>query len=146
MTTVRTLTSLATSDSLEMRFGLRVSARLTEGSRSVGGDISERLRFAREQALVHARSMRGIELPNRMGVTFSGAALLGRLRGGWAMRVATVLPMFALIGGLVLIQHGQHRNQIAVAVEIDAALLADDLPPNAYGDVGFVEFLKTPHE
>ena len=27
---------------------------------------------------------------------------------------------------------------------IDAALLADDLPPDAYSDAGFAEFLKTP--
>ena len=30
--------------------------------------------------------------------------------------------------------------------EIDAALLADDLPPKAYSDAGFAEFLKTPPE
>jgi hypothetical protein len=33
-----------------------------------------------------------------------------------------------------------------VAAEIDSALLADDLPPKAYSDAGFVEFLKTPRE
>lgn len=146
MITVKTPVSIAMFDSLETRFGLRVSARLTEGSRAVGGDVSERLRFAREQALERARSVRSVELPVQMGATSAGAALLGRLRSGWGMRVAAMLPMFALVGGLVLIQHWQDRTHIAVAAEIDAALLADDLPPNAYGDVGFVEFLKTPHE
>ena len=32
-------------------------------------------------------------------------------------------------------------QQIAVAAEIDSALLADALPPTAYGDPGFSEFL-----
>ena len=55
-----------------------------------------------------------------------------------------MLPLLALVGGLVLIQHSQTRAQIRTAAEVDAALLADDLPPAAYGDDGFVEFLKTP--
>ena len=146
MTIANTSTSVAMSESLERRFGLRVAARLTEGSRAVGGDVSERLRFAREQALARALSVRTVELPVRVGVSTGGAALLGRLRSGWGIRLATMLPMFVLVGGLISIQYWQDRTHIAVAVEIDAALLADDLPPTAYSDIGFVEFLKTPHE
>jgi hypothetical protein len=50
----------------------------------------------------------------------------------------------ALIGGLLLIDHLQTNEQIAAAAEVDAALLSDSLPPDAYSDAGFVEFLKTP--
>ena len=50
----------------------------------------------------------------------------------------------ALLVGLVMIQRWQTTAQISVAAEVDAALLADDLPPTAYRDAGFVEFLKTP--
>jgi hypothetical protein len=32
---------------------------------------------------------------------------------------------------------------ILEVAEVDAALLADDLPPAAYSDPGFVQFLKT---
>ena len=146
MNMTNTSASIAMLESLEARFGLRISARLTEGSRAVAGDTSERLRFAREQALERARSMRSAATPARVGVTSAGAVLLGRLRSGWGMWIASILPMFALVGGLVLIQHWQDRTHLAVAVEIDAALLADDLPPVAYADAGFVEFLKAPHE
>ena len=52
----------------------------------------------------------------------------------------------ALIAGLLLIQQWQTDDQISAAAEIDAALLADDLPPVAYSDAGFAEFLKTPRE
>jgi hypothetical protein len=58
--------------------------------------------------------------------------------------VASVLPLLALVGGLLLIDRLQTDAQISVAAEVDAALLADTLPPTAYSDVGFVEFLKTP--
>ena len=38
---------------------------------------------------------------------------------------------------------GAHLSQ-QVAAEVDAALLGDDLPINAYRDPGFVEYLKAP--
>ncbi|TXD91013.1 DUF3619 family protein [Mitsuaria sp. TWR114] len=40
------------------RFGLRVAAGLTEQSETLSGDIQERLRFAREQALAKAMAAR----------------------------------------------------------------------------------------
>ncbi len=55
-----------------------------------------------------------------------------------------MLPLFALVGGLALIQNWQNRTQVTAAAEIDEALLADDLPINAYRDPGFSEFLKAP--
>lgn len=133
-------------DSLESRFALRVASRLNEHSQALGADVNERLRFAREQAMARARLARTSELPVPVGITRSGTALLGRARGGWWLGFASIMPVFALVGGLVLIQHWQDRNQISVAAEIDSALLADDLPPKAYTDAGFVEFLKTPRE
>jgi hypothetical protein len=44
----------------------------------------------------------------------------------------------------VLIQQQHVNEQIAAAAEIDADLLTDALPPSAYGDAGFLEFLKAP--
>jgi hypothetical protein len=61
--------------------------------------------------------------------------------GLWA-RITSALPLIALMIGLVGIHlfHNERRaNEIA---EIDAALLSDDLPPAAYTDPGFVQFLK----
>jgi hypothetical protein len=57
--------------------------------------------------------------------------------------VASVLQVLALAAGFFLIGHLHSQAQISAAAEIDAALLSDDLPPEAYNDPGFVEFLKT---
>ena len=146
MNTMNTSASLAMLESMQSRFGLRVSARLSTQAETLSADISERLRFAREQALAHARNARSVELASTVGVTKSGAAILGQSVSGWWVKVASILPAIALAGGLMLIQHWQDRTQISVAAELDAALLADDLPPKAYSDAGFVEFLKTPRE
>ena len=73
-----------------------------------------------------------------------GAAILGFSRSRWWLRIASALPLVALVAGLLLIQDSQYRSQISVAAEVDAALLGDDLPLNAYRDAGFVEYLKAP--
>lgn len=144
--TVRSSTQRASVDALQSRFGLRVAARLNERSEYIGVDVSERLRFAREKALEAARAARVANSFPHFGTTSAGAALLGRAGAGWWMKGAAVMPALALIAGLLLIQQSQTNAQISVAAEIDAALLADDLPPNAYSDAGFAEFLKTPRD
>lgn len=138
--------SPAALDALQSRFALRVAARLSERAQDLGPDISERLRFAREHALQRARSVRSAAAAEAtLGVTASGAAILGGNSGPrWWFKLAAAVPGLALVAGLMLIQHWQNNAQISVAAEIDAALLADDLPPDAYSDAGFVEFLKTP--
>lgn len=130
-------------DALEARIGLRLAARLSERSEDLAPDISERLRFAREKALERARAAQGAG----QTVTLSGgsAAVLGRAPNWW-IRFASALPAVALAAGLVLIQYWHTQEQIATAAEVDADLLADDLPPTAYSDAGFVEYLKTPRE
>ena len=138
--------SLAALDALQSRFALRVAARLTERSDALGNDLLERLRFAREQALERGRAARSAVAAPLVGVTSSGAAVLGRGGWGWWLRIGAVAPVFALVAGLFFIQAWQDKAQISVAAEIDAALLADDLPPKAYSDVGFAEFLKMPRE
>jgi hypothetical protein len=136
---------LAAVDALQARFALRVTARLTERSQDLGADVTERLRFAREKALERARATRDAEASATVGNTRSGAAILGG-GSGWWLKVASVLPAIALVAGLLLIQRWQDNAQVAVAAEVDAALLSDDLPPAAYSDAGFAEFLKTPSE
>jgi len=135
--------SAAALDTARGRFARRVVARLDEHARSIEGDVAARLRFSREQALARASTARSAAAAGQaLGVTRGGGALLGG--NGWWLKLASLAPLAALIIGLLLIQHWQARTQIDAAAEVDAALLADDLPPSAYRDAGFVEFLKTP--
>ncbi|WP_428419093.1 DUF3619 family protein [Methylibium sp.] len=128
--------------SLEDRFALRVAAALSTHADSLPGDVTERLRFAREQALVRARQAvaRTAPTPTRVG----GGVLAWGGEPGWGWRLATLAPLIALVAGLVLIQIQHDDDQISAAAEVDAALLADDLPPAAYTDAGFAEFLRLP--
>ncbi len=145
----RSTHSTASLDAMQARFALRVTARLTEQSDALPQDISERLRVAREQALLRARAARAepvaASTPMRLG---SVLAWFGSDRDSdsWWVKLGSVLPLVVLIAGLVLILDWHGNNQISAAAEIDASLLADDLPPAAYSDDGFVEFLKSPRD
>lgn len=146
-----TNTSLLAESPLQDRFARRVAARLTEVAAATPADIDTRLRFAREQALQRARAVRqaapAAEPVVAMGQGMAGALRLGRGgRPSWWLRLGSALPVLVLAGGLVLIQEWQSRSQIQAAVEIDTALLSDSVPPDAYADPGFVEFLRTASE
>lgn len=131
-------------DTLVSRFGLRVAAGLTEQGEQLSQDVSERLRFAREQALLKARSARAAQPQFATEAVQQGSASLA-LRGpggGRWLKLASLLPLLLLVLGLLLIQHSQWYQQITAAAEVDAALLSDQLPPAAYGDPGFREYLS----
>ena len=137
---------LTDPDGLEARFGVRVAALLGERARATPPDISERLRFAREQALARAKATRRQE----QLATAPAAVVVGRGRSaaladrpGWWVKLASAMPLAMLVLGLVAIDRAHDRAQIAAAAEVDAALLSDDLPPAAYTDPGFAEYLKT---
>lgn len=132
-------------DALQARFALRVAASLSEQADALPHDIGERLRVAREQAVAHARQARLTQpvAASQVSVQSSGSLALGPSPSLWH-RLASVLPLMMLVLGLVLIQHLHEQAEIQAAAEVDAALLADDLPPEAYGDPGFVAYLKQP--
>lgn len=138
--------SAAVVEAMQARLAYRVAGRLSEGADALEADLSERLRFAREKALERARLARAAAPAAAPALVSSGssAALLGG--GGWWVKLASVLPLAVLAAGLLMIEHLHTQSQIATAADIDAELLIDDLPPAAYTDPGFAEFLKTPSE
>lgn len=133
---------------LEARFGMQMAARLSEGAQQLPHDVTERLRHARQVALAHRQTASSVQV-NSAASRFSSAATLS-IGGGkgtsWWTSLTALVPLAALLLGLGLIEHFHVQDQIAAAAEIDAALLSDDLPPEAYSDPGFVEYLKTSRE
>jgi len=133
--------SPASAQALQDQFGRRVAARLDAGLEELPHDIAERLRAARVQAL----SLRKVAVlqPARSVQVSGGQAVLGGHRIGWRHRIASVLPLVALLAGLVAIDVVQSERRAHELAEVDAALLTDDLPPAAYADPAFVQFLKS---
>lgn len=134
-------------DGLEARFGVRVASMLGERAQATAPDISERLRFAREQALTRAQAARRqVQAADAPIVVGRGriATLANPL--GWWFKLGSAAPLALLVLGLAGIAHVHDKAQIAAVAEVDAALLSDALPPAAYTDPGFAEYLKTDRE
>lgn len=128
------------------RFGRQVAARLSAGTAELSYEITERLRAARMQAVAHRKTA---SLGFASGLSLSGGtASLNFGDEGISLwgRIGSAIPLIALVAGLLLIHSVQNDRRANEVAEVDAALLTDDLPPAAYADSGFVQFLKTHRE
>lgn len=119
----------------EISFGLKVKQALNEGTR-LSPRASARLREARERALA-AQKPEGASAD--LAVAGNVLARVGGL-GGLSRRV--LLPLALAIAGLAAIYSWQQERRAAEVEELDARLLADDLPIEAYLDKGFEAWLR----
>jgi hypothetical protein len=128
---------------LHDRQGLKLASYLSLGVGELPHDISERLRVARVQALSQRKiSKLGIAvavIPNGGSVALTwghdeGLSLWGR--------IGSILPLVALVVGLLFINSMQNDNRARELAEVDVAILTDVLPTAAFADPGFIQFLK----
>ncbi|WP_028604072.1 DUF3619 family protein [Ottowia thiooxydans] len=138
----------AHAEILQNRFGLRVAARLSAGSAELPHDISERLRATREQAVARRKQavavtrLRTAPAVVRYGNTVALGGFGDDVLGLWGRLTSAVL-VIAMAVALITINIVQEDDRVSEVAEVDAALLTDDLPPAAYSDPGFLQFLKT---
>lgn len=129
---------------LEADIGRAVAARLSESTRSIPGDIAERLRAARERALSKRKVIRlqfvsGLQLAASANAPLS----LPDFPQGWWSRIGALIPLLALVCGLLALEFVQDEQRAAELAAVDAELLVDELPPAAFTDPGFVHFLNS---
>lgn len=134
-------------DAIEARFALRVCAELNSSGSALPHDISERLRVARLRAVESGRQAAVVLAPQtqsqgQLTTTLGQLGGRGDASGPW-WKFASVLPLVVLLAGMALVHYFEEVERIDAAAEVDAALLADDLPPEAYTDPGFAEFLSS---
>ena len=128
---------------LQDRFGLKTVSYLSAGTADLPHDISERLRASRAQA-VSQRKITKTQTAGSVVATGGSAALTWGSDEGlnWWSRIGSILPLIALVVGLLAINSFQNDNRAQELAEVDSALLTDELPPAAFADPGFVQFLK----
>ena len=139
-----------TTNRLHLRddqFARRVASHLDVACVQLPHDISERLRAARARA-VAARPQTQPQLATSPSIQVQSNGTAALRFGGehlnlWG-RLAAFLPLVGLVAGLVLVSNVLDDNNANDLAEVDVALLTDDLPPSAYADPGFLQFLKTP--
>lgn len=122
--------------------GRALAARLSECSESLPHNISERLKVARVQAIAK-RKIVTLQVADK--VSISGGEMVLRLGGpedGLWNRIASLLPLVALVAGLIFIAVMQDELRAREIAAVDAELLIDELPPSAYLDPGFAQYLR----
>lgn len=123
-------------------FGKAIAARLSEGAEGLPHDISERLKVARTQA-VSKRSIASLQVTNAILSSGRGSVLeFGPQEDGFWNHLVTFLPLLALVVGLVSIAVLQDDLRASEIAEVDSELLTDELPPSAYLDSGFAQYLR----
>lgn len=97
--------------------------------------IARRLAAARRAALEHQR-------PEPAPAWKWADNVLGRLEGWGGLSLRVLVPLALLLAGAVAIYAWQQNQRLAELEEIDAQLLSDELPIDAYLDRGFQSWLK----
>ncbi|WP_218240080.1 DUF3619 family protein [Comamonas fluminis] len=130
------------------RIARQITVRLTEGEALLPYEVTERLRASRERAVSERR--REISVLHTQTSTAASAHGHTMTMGtpenegsGWWRTLVSAIPVFALIAGLVVYNSQSDQSLLSEVTEVDTALLTDDLPPAAYADPGFVQYLKT---
>jgi hypothetical protein len=98
-------------------------------------EVAQALQRARETALERQR-------PELLPALAWADNAIGQL-GGWSgFAIRVLLPLALLVGSGAAIYTWQQNQRAAELEEIDAQLLTDDLPIDAYLDRGFQNWLK----
>lgn len=123
------------------RMGLQLAQMLDASVDTLPADISERLRAARTQALAARKPETALQTASAMGHALALGNGTEESPKFWRY-LGSVLPVAALLVGLMALQVSNHEQKVRELAEIDSALLVDDLPPAAYTDPGFMQFLR----
>lgn len=118
----------------EQQFGKQIRQVLNRGL-TVPPDAAARLARARQQALERQR-------PEPAPALAWADNILGRVDSWGELSLRVLVPLALLVAGLAGIWSWEQNQRIAEVEEIDAQLLTDDLPVEAYLDRGFQNWLK----
>lgn len=144
---MNTRTTRLSDPEIQQAIAQSITSRLQEGADALPHDISERLKAARMQALAKRKVVAqsaGAEVV--LGSAGQATLQMGSgLRNLWT-QLGSWLPLLALVTGMLLISALQDDYRAKELADVDAELLTDTLPPAAYTDPGFAQFLRNNQE
>ena len=114
----------------------RIVRLLDESADNIGSEQRERLRAARSMALAQHR------VAPQAAWTAALAGNVSQLTEYRVFGVRYLIPMAALVLGLMGVVYMHSNGTSSDIADIDAGLLTDELPINAYLDKGFDSWLK----
>ncbi len=136
----------STPEIKEIEFALKIRRALDERATALPGVTTDRLAAARKAALARKKPDAAIVLVPALAGGFGGS--LGLARGpaprpvSLTRRLLRAVPLVVLLAGIVGIAYWENLERTAELADVDAAMLNDDLPLNAYLDHGFNAYLS----
>lgn len=140
-----------TAEQYEDRVAQHVTAVLTRSNEVLPHDLKERLRAARVRAvlarkkplaLVRTSVRLGTVLNNTQGTLSLGDGSADKPARQWLLGL---VPIVILSIAMMMVSDNLQTLRSMEIAEVDAAILVDDLPPEAYADPGFLQFVKNNH-
>lgn len=129
----------------DLNFAYKVRHALNERLDDLPSSTTDRLTSARQLALSRKKAHVPAVLA-QVATAANGPTLTGKLanlfgRPGLIARMSLAIPVLVLGIGMVGIYQAQEEEHVAELAELDAAVLADELPLSAYLDHGFNAYL-----
>lgn len=125
----------------ELNFAYKVRHALNETTENLPASTAERLASARKMALSRKKKESGLRVFASQRMLAGSASGFFGTPSSWLQRMGLVLPLVVVAVGLAGIYQYEQQRRINETAEIDAAVLADELPLSAYVDHGFNAFL-----
>lgn len=127
----------------DLNFAYRVRHALNENLDNLPVSTTARLAAARQMALSRKKNSSPLRafVPQNVLTTQAGNFFHEPL--SWFKSLGVVLPLLALVVGLVGIYQFEQQQRISEIAELDVAVLSDELPPSAYLDHGFNAYLAS---
>ncbi len=127
----------------EINFAYKVRHALNQNLEHLPGSTTSRLEAARQAALARKKADAPLSALVPASATTKGMA------GGyfsnpfsWLGRLTVALPVVVVMASLVGMYQAEKQHRISELAEIDAMVLSDELPLNAYLDSGFNAYLS----
>ena len=140
---------MSSLETKELEFARQVRRALDENAASIPAATVDRLAAARRAALARKKPeavSAPVFVPSFAGMPAGMPQTeLPQRRRSPLRRFALAWPLIALVVSLVGIAYWEDQQRTAELADIDAAMLSDDLPLNAYLDHGFNAYLSRAH-
>jgi hypothetical protein len=142
---------MSSLETKELEFARQVRRALDENAAGIAPATVDRLAAARRVALGRKKPETvnaPVFVPALAGAGMPAGLQHGQLpqrRRSPLRRFALAWPLAALVVSLVGIAYWEDQQRTAELADIDAAMLSDDLPLNAYLDHGFNAYLSRAH-
>ncbi|MCC2955801.1 DUF3619 family protein [Massilia sp. IC2-477] len=123
----------------DINLAYKIRHALNDNLDALPASTTERLAAARALALSRKKPDAAPGKPGKrplfdFNALFTGPALA---------RIAVAVPMLALVIGMGGVYQVEQQQRLAAMAEIDAAVLADELPLTAYLDHGFNAYVES---